>query len=300
LYLSIILGVVAIIFLILGLKEEKEVYMKDRLDKILGTSREDREEKLQFNLVLLMLRSLGKFLTSMGEKTMYIKRLNNLLTQAGKPLNVAEFMGLQLLCSTFTATLTLIFFLLPLFKAIEFRWIILISGAAFGVGFFIPRFYLFSLIKRRKRDIQRALPDTMDLLSMCMEAGLGFEAALQQIAYKKQDQLGAELRQAFKEIRLGKDKKEVFFQIYQRTGVEEIRIFLEHLLQAEKLGLSVKDTLRNLAELFRTIYRQEIEEAILKTPVKLVFPLVLFIFPTLLIIILAPMLLKLGTLFSVG
>lgn len=172
-----------------------------------------------------------------------------------------------------------------------------IGFALAPVGFALPRFVVARLAARRRQEIERHLPDTIDLLLLCVEAGLGLNAALVKVAEERStsgdDLIGQELTQIAKELQVGVPRKDAFHNLAERTGVGEIRTLAAHLIQSERLGTSVSQTLRQHSESMRTHRRLQTEEAANKCQTKLLFPLIMFIFPPVMIVILMPAIMRL-------
>jgi tight adherence protein C len=176
-----------------------------------------------------------------------------------------------------------------LFLQGSLRWLCI--GFAAIIGYFIPGLVLEHLIRKRQRILTDGLPDALDLLVVCMEAGSGLDQALLKtseeigIAYPE---LGEELRLVITEIRAGKTRLEAFKSLAQRTKVDDIRSLVAMLAQTDRFGTSVGQALRTHSETSRTKRRQRAEENAQKIGVKLVFPLVLFFFPALYVVVLGP------------
>ncbi len=156
----------------------------------------------------------------------------------------------------------------------------------------VLRFLLKSSIKNRKFAIQKQLPEVLDLLSVSVEAGLGFDAALQRVAERAKGPLINELNATYREITLGRPRAEALRNFEQRCGLEEIKSFVGAIIQAEQLGISLKNVLKTQAQQMRLLKRQRVEEKAMKAPVKIIFPLVVFVFPVLFIILLGPAILS--------
>jgi tight adherence protein C len=168
---------------------------------------------------------------------------------------------------------------------------------AFAFGLFIPSFMLSRLITQRKERISRALADALDLMVVCVEAGLGLNVALQRVGQEMElvePALSFELAIANREIRAGKPREEALRNLGDRTGVDDLKSLVAMLIQTDRFGTSIADTLRIFADSLRTRRRQRVEEMVAKTAIKLIFPLLLFIFPALLIVLLVPAFIKLG------
>ncbi|MBL8207748.1 MAG: type II secretion system F family protein [Blastocatellia bacterium] len=175
----------------------------------------------------------------------------------------------------------------------QFVALVLLS-AIFGL--FIPSFILSRLITKRQEKIARALPDAIDLMVVCVEAGLGLNAALQRVGREMElvePVLSNELAITNREIRAGKPRDEALRNLGDRTGVDDIKSLVAMLIQSDRFGTSIASSLRVFADSMRTKRRQRAEEMVSKASIKLIFPLLLFIFPALLIVLLGPALITL-------
>jgi tight adherence protein C len=169
------------------------------------------------------------------------------------------------------------------------------------VGFLSPSFWLSKMTKRRQLKIFHDLPDILDLMTVCVEAGLSMEAAMVRIAEDKhyaRTPLGLEMTTAVRETRAGKLRVDSLRDMGERAMEEDLRAFAAMLIQTEQLGTSLADALRIHSDSLRTKRRQKAEEAAAKTAVKLLFPLVFFLMPPLLIIVLLPALIRMGNFFA--
>ncbi|MFF2446220.1 type II secretion system F family protein [Neobacillus sp. NPDC058068] len=156
------------------------------------------------------------------------------------------------------------------------------------VGFFAPHLYLKQKTKARCRIALREFPDVLDLLTVSLEAGLGFDAAVSKVVSKKEGVLVAEFQRCMEEIRLGKTRREALSGIRDRVDVDMVKSFISSVLQAEKLGIGMVRVLRVQSNEVREQRKQRAEEEAMKAPIKMLFPLVLFIFPSLFIVLLGP------------
>jgi tight adherence protein C len=160
-----------------------------------------------------------------------------------------------------------------------------------GGGFLIPDFYLGHLISKRQKAIHRGLPDVLDMLVICIEAGLSLDQATARTAEeleKAQPELADELHMVVLEQRAGRPRSEAWKGMADRTGVDSVRNLVSMLVQSEQLGTSVAKTMRVHSDTLRTQRVQQVEEEAAKTSVKLIFPLVFFIFPSLFVVLLGP------------
>ena len=168
--------------------------------------------------------------------------------------------------------------------------VLLILYAVIGgaVGFLLPDVLLYNTGLKRQARIQAALPDAMDMLTVCVEAGLGFDAALAQVARNTTGPLAAELARVLQEMQIGMSRSEALHAMTGRTTVPEFRAFVSALVQAGELGISVAKVLREQAKELRLKRRQRAEEMAQKVAVKIMFPLILCLFPALFVIVIGP------------
>ncbi|HKX26524.1 MAG TPA: type II secretion system F family protein [Blastocatellia bacterium] len=170
-----------------------------------------------------------------------------------------------------------------------------------GYGLFLPSFMLSRQITKRKNHITRALPDALDLMVVCVEAGLGLNAALQRVGREMElvePALSYELGITNREIRAGKPRDQAMRNLGDRTGVDDVKSLVAMLVQTDRFGTSIADSLRIFADSIRTKRRQRAEEMVSKAAIKLIFPLLIFIFPALLIVLMGPALIRMYELFS--
>jgi len=160
--------------------------------------------------------------------------------------------------------------------------------ALVGLGFRLPDFMLSRKIKRRQNLVQRALPDTLDLLTICVEAGLGFDAAIGRVVEKRDDELSHEFGRVLTEMRMGRSRREALRSATERTDVQDVNTFVSAIIQSEQLGVSISKVLLTQSAQMRVRRRQRAEEAAHKAPIKMLFPMVFLIFPALFVVILGP------------
>jgi tight adherence protein C len=178
----------------------------------------------------------------------------------------------------------------PLDSAVT--WILM----AFVLGFFLPRYVLRKLIKRRQQLVQWGLADALDLMVVSIEAGLGLNAALVRVGDELKDvhrDISEEFELTNLEIRVGRERDEALRNLAERTGVDDLRSLVAMLIQADRFGTSIARAVRVYSDSLRTKRRQRAEQAAQKAAVKLLFPLACFLFPTLFIAILGPAVLNL-------
>jgi tight adherence protein C len=160
-----------------------------------------------------------------------------------------------------------------------------------AMGYVVPVLVLRSKVRRRQKEITRTLPDALDLLVVCVEAGLGLNQAFVRVADEIHP-LSANTAQEFHlmnlEIRAGTPREEALRNLYERTGVEDVRTLTMMMIQADRFGTSIANALRVHAETLRDKRRQRAEEAAAKTTIKMIFPLVLCIFPAMFVVLIGP------------
>ncbi len=161
-----------------------------------------------------------------------------------------------------------------------------------GLSFVVPQFWLKSKITQRVKQIQKTLPDAIDLLVVSVEAGLGFDMAMGKVVEKTRGALADEFGRALEEMRLGYQRAQALKNITKRVRNDDLDSFISAIIQADQLGTSIGQVLRIQSEQMRVKRKQRIEEAAMKAPIKMLFPMVLFIFPTIFIIILGPIVIK--------
>lgn len=165
----------------------------------------------------------------------------------------------------------------------------LLSAAA--IGYYLPNVLLNNLISRRQREVFESFPDALDLMTVCVEAGLAMDAALARVAAEiglKSAVLSDELHLVTLELRAGSSKEKALRNLALRTGVEDVDALVAMLIQSERFGTSVADSLRVQSDQLRTKRRQRAEEMAAKIALKLLFPLIFFIFPSLLVVLMGP------------
>lgn len=169
-----------------------------------------------------------------------------------------------------------------------FVWVV---GATVGLalaGFFLPNFVLYQAAGERSLEIQRALPDTIDLLAISVSAGLAFDAALEQVARNTEGPLADEFFRVLSEMQIGRSRSEALRALGDRTDVDDLRAFVTAMVQADEFGVPIAQVLRVQADELRIKRRQYAEERAQKVPIKLIFPLVIFIMPAIFVVLIGP------------
>jgi tight adherence protein C len=208
------------------------------------------------------------------------------LALAGNPYNwtPADFLGIKIFAALVIGGV--LFFLMTI--AGNAGMALVLGGGGTGFGWFAPDLILRSRTGTRQKAIQRALPDAMDLLVISVEAGLGFDAAIQRLVEKKDDALTREFARIMAEVRVGRTRREAMKDMVERTQVADLNNFVAAILQAEQLGVSVTKVLAVQSDQMRTLRRQRAEQQAATLQLKMLFPLAIFIFPALCVVIMGP------------
>jgi len=263
-----------------------------RLDGYHVQGSRDRELLTSFDERVLSpvgdrLVGIGRRITPVG----YIENLKRKLEQAGRPKSI----DIEQLIAAKAVALVLpilwgavVFLLFGLGGLMGFLlWLILSA-----VGFILPDVLLTRKVDERKHEIAVSLPDILDLLTISVEAGLGFEQALDRTTAAIPGALSDEFNRMLREMRLGTSRADALRALEERTDVPELRSFVLAMLQADTFGVSISRLLRSQAEEMRIRRRQRAQEQAQKAPVKMLFPLVFCIFPSIFVIVLGPAVLQ--------
>lgn len=209
------------------------------------------------------------------------------LLHAGNPnnLTVADFMGIKGLVAFLLAALGLAIGIVTGASVLFDLLIFLLLG---GLGFLLPDFWLGSKVRQRRNQIQKALPDAIDLLSISVEAGLGFDAAMNRLVEKTRSELAYEFARVISEMRVGVPRRDALKSLADRTGVQDLSVFVTAIVQAEQLGASIVSVLRIQSNEMRIRRRQRAEVLAHQAPIKMLFPMAFLIFPPMFVVILGP------------
>lgn len=293
-FVAIVLAVVTLVFA--GMGRAGVARVLETIDTVYAPgSAAAAEESLGDRLkpAARELSALGRVLTPPGAAA----RLQRWLDFAGNPAGwpperVMEMQGLGLVALALVGgTLG---FLLDLGGG-GLLLSVLIGGA---LGFWAPFLVVYDLGVRRQQEIRRQLPDALDLLTLSVEAGLGFDAALAQVAATMPGALAREFARVLQEMQMGRRRADALRDLSARTSVPELKTITTSLVQAGELGIPIAGVLREQARQMRVKRRQRAEEAARKLPVKVIFPLILCLFPALFIVIIGPGIIKIMETFS--
>jgi tight adherence protein C len=242
-------------------------------------------------------RVLGPFIDALAGGVLgllphgLLARTNKKLVLAGEPITLSGFLTV---CVAAAGVLGVLGF------AMTFAMLgktdprgIGFTGVLTGVGIFLPFMWVNNRIRQRQTAIIKGLPDAFDLITACVEAGLGLDAALTRVAEKMEGPFAEEMSITLREIGMGRSHAEALRDLADRTAVADLSMFVNAIIQAEQMGTSIGQVLRVQSDQMRMRRRQRAEELANQAPVKMMFPLVLFILPTLFIVILGPAIIQL-------
>ncbi len=263
--------------------------VQQRLEQLVVQPKSLEEYELQQPFFERAVRPIVKRLARAGrrgDQGGIIARTDAKLEKAGYPggLRGADWMGVKLLAAIAFAVLG--FLLGLLLGGVTGGLFFALVGA--GIGFMGPEFWLGRRIRARGEAMVLELPDALDLLTISVEAGLGFDAALAKVVEKMDGPLTQEFRQALAEIRMGRTRRDALRDVAKRADSQPINNFIGAIVQAEQLGVPIAKVLQIQSNQLRIERRQRAEEAAAKAPVKMLFPMVGCIFPTIFIVILGP------------
>jgi tight adherence protein C len=285
-----VFAAVAVLLITYGLSASgSKDAVQQRLEQLIVQPKSLEEMELQAPLFERTLRPLVQRIArvaSRGDQGGLIARTDLKLERAGYPggLRGADWIGVKLLF-TFLFGGGLAVLLLGTGQ-VQLALLGAVGGAA--LGYMLPEFWLGSRGRKRSFEMVLQLPDALDLLTISVEAGLGFDAALAKVVEKMEGPLVMEFRQALAEIRMGRSRKDALRDVVARADAQPISNFIGAIVQAEQLGVPIAKVLQIQSQQLRVERRQRAEEAAAKAPVKMLFPMVGCIFPTIFIVILGP------------
>lgn len=284
-------GVILCIGLFFGLKRSRvkeRLQLETRLETALSPNKEDKT----FDLDFLPKDMVEKVEDKLGLKkgSPKINELKKSLIQAGIYHEQAPsiYFGLK-----FGLTVAVPVLAVPFIagRGFPLASLLAISFALMALGYFLPTLILNHMVSTRQKKIKEGLPDALDLLVVCVEAGQGLNAAIKRVADDlnlSHPVLAKEMSMVNLEISAGLEREAALRNLAERTGVDDVASLTSMLIQADRFGTSLAQSLKVQSETLRTTRRQRLEELAAKTPVKLVFPLLLFIFPALIVVIIGP------------
>jgi len=224
--------------------------------------------------------------------------LQHKLDLAGNPYDLSTYMGIRVLAALLFGGLGIA--LVFVAKTLPFIQRILLPVVGAGLGFYLPVLSLGRKIRNRQNEIVRSLPDALDLLTICVEAGLGFDAAMARVAAKWDNELSLAFNRVLQEVQLGKLRREALRDMADRMEVQDVSTFVAAIIQAGQLGVSIARVLRIQSDQMRVRRRQRAEELARAATLKILPPVAFLIFPAILIVLLGPAAIQLMTVFGAG
>jgi tight adherence protein C len=290
LILASIVVFAAIASLVVGLAWKQESVLNMRMAALRG-ERPSSTYEMSVKTESMSTRVIGPMFQSVGDKmsnllpTTWVRGFEKQLIAAGQPMPLKNFLALMVV-----AEVCLVFFGITIVSSGNVKSPVgpLLMLGCIGMGGFLPKIWLSSRVRGRQKAILKSLPDAFDLVTTCVEAGLGLDAALSRVAENVEGPFAEEMNITMREISLGKLRRDALKELADRVQLPDLTTFITAVVQAETMGTSIATVLRVQAEQMRMKRRQRAEQQAQQAPVKMIFPLVLFIFPTLFIVILGP------------
>jgi tight adherence protein C len=257
---------------------EKKIVVDEELNKSLS-------ERFLSPMIESIIKGLSKFVPDTGTNNQKSENLRKMLRQAGLSLMPSEYSAIKVIVTIGTSVL---FFLLSFILNLDNTYVILMPIIGAYAAFAIMRFSLLSSITKRKEKMESQMPDVLDMLSVNVEAGLGFEQAMLHVIEHFQGPLIDELNITYREMTMGRSRKDALTMLGERCGIDDLRSFTGSVIQANKLGISLKNVLHTQASSIRESRRGKIEEKAHKMSIKILLPMVIFIFPVIFIVLMGP------------
>lgn len=295
--ITVSLVFLAVFFLVFGVVRlliGDQLVLRDRLQQMEITMTQKNKlgfnEELQEDFSVRILNPMKTRLSTVIQKYTPVKQISTIerkLDYAGRPF---DWSASDYLTSQYLTTMALgaIAFVVTWLSGSSVSNQIMALLLGLIGGYLLFELMIENKIRTRQKEIQKELPDVLDLMTVSIEAGLGFDAAMQRVVEKAKGAIAEEFNETLQEIRMGKTRREALRDLGIRTGVADLSRFVESLIQADQLGVSLGNVLRNQSDQMRILRRQRVQEEAMKAPVKMLFPMLLFIFPCIFIIILAP------------
>ena len=298
LYLVIILFFVSILliaFLVFNMLYGENAIILNRLNKIGKINKLEAHDELNLPLYTRIMKpivdDINKFISNIMPSEIK-QKIEKKIQQAGNPLgfNVNKWIIFQM---TLLVGLPMLTVFVSLANRASLGRVFIVILLEVAMGIILPKFMLSKKIVERQEDIIKALPDVLDLLTVSVEAGLGFDGALAKVVDKMPGQLSNEFSKVIQEIKVGTPRREALKNMSLRVGVQDLSTFVGSIIQADQLGVSIGNVLRIQSGQMRQKRRQRAQEKAMKAPVKMLFPMVFFIFPTIFAVLLGPVVIRL-------
>jgi tight adherence protein C len=301
LYLLIGIGIVviigAVVLVYIGTRSPDAIdnrILQERLEDFNKRGEDVNLEKIEMSMpfrdriVIPLARKMGEVAIRFTPQNA-LQNVSRKLELAGSPskLDPTIFLAIQFTAAFFLGGAIFLSMTLGTNNFPIGQKMLYILGATL-IGYFLPQMWLTSKINRRQKEVRKALPDALDLLTICVEAGLGFDAALAKVTEKWESELSLAFARVIQEIGLGKLRREALRDMADRIGLPELTSFVAAIIQSEQLGVSMAKVLRIQSDQMRVKRRQLAQEEAHKAPVKMLIPMTLLIFPSLMIVLMSP------------
>ena len=288
-------GILLIVFAVFASQPDPVRARLDQLGRLSGGARNLEELELRQPFLERTFRPIAARLTGATRRltsASFDARTAHRLATAGSPfaLSVADWLAVKVLAGVLLAGA---FVLASLLLKASGTTILIFAVAGLGIGYIAPEFWLGRRVRTRQERILEMIPDSLDLLTISVRAGLGFDAALTKVVEQVEGPLSDEFRRALAEVRVGRPRRDALHDIMARTEVAPLNSFIGAVIQAERLGVPISKVLQVQSEQLRVERRQRAEELAAQAPVKMLLPLVGCVFPSLFIVILGPALILL-------
>ncbi|MFD4703914.1 type II secretion system F family protein [Gottfriedia sp. NPDC058432] len=274
---------------------KREIALKQRVNNYFGERNKNnivlnKKENKRNQLLKLYWQKGVQQVSERVSKT-DIKKLDVMLRDAGYPfkLSAIEFRLVQILISSIGAFIIFILFL-PIASNKAMVWVLSVAVAM--LGFRYPIFYLAKKKTQRIKEINKNMADFFDTVNLLIEAGMGLDASIAVVCQKMKGPITEEFRQMLEDMKLGKSRREAFYELRKRVPSDTFQSIITSLIQADQLGIGMAKVLRNLTTRIREQRREAAREQAMKAPIKMLFPMVFFIFPALFIVILGPIVIQ--------
>jgi tight adherence protein C len=292
--------VTIVILIVIGLRSPNSTdVIEKRLAEFISSGQSATLEEIELSqpfverVVNPIARKMGEFALRFAPQNA-IQSVSRKLDMAGNPGNLDPtiFFSLRFLGLPLGALLLLLGYVAPKPNFINDHQLWIFIPATI-LGYYLPDLILKARIDRYQDLVRKSMPDALDLLTICVEAGLGFDAAMSKVSEKWDDEMGKAFGRVVREIGLGKLRRDALRDMSDRVGIPEMTSFVAAVIQSEQLGVPMAQVLRIQSDQMRIVRRQRAEEKAHQAPVKMVFPMGIFIFPALCIVMMGPAIMSL-------
>jgi tight adherence protein C len=277
-----------------------ELVISSRLQSISNSRAKNEDTELDQPLISRVIRPmldyLSKAMMRITPREM-VSSLENKINKAGNHGNLAvkDWVNIQ---AVLVIGIPMLTYIALRNTGISAGSMLLFLVAEAAMGFVLPGFILGKILTARQKKILNTLPDVIDLITVIVEAGLGFDGALIKVVEKKPGPLAFEFDRVLQEIKVGRNKRDALREMAKRLDIQDFTTFIGAIIQADQFGVGIAQVLRIQSEQIRLKRKQRAQERAMKVPVKMLIPMVVFIFPTLFVVLLGPVVIKLIEQFS--